>query len=131
MIIFRGRGIVIAGIAVGCLLAAEVYTRARFHDDDYYQQHGWPKLAAFALAALVTWWLSPPPVPSPQPLHSPETGISTPSLMNAPIAPERSSFRVGFFRPQDSLFYVPARFWPPILCALGLLFYFIPAGSPQ
>lgn len=130
MIIFRGRGIVVAGIAVACLLAAEVYTRARFHDDNYYQQHGWPKLAAFALAALVTWWLSPQPGTSPQALQSPETGISTPSLMNTPTAPERSSFRVGFFRPQDSLFFVPVRFWPLILCALGVLFYLVPGDSP-
>lgn len=126
MIVYRGRGILIAIIAFACLIAAEFYTRSRFHSDHYYQQHGWPKLAAFAVAALIIWWLSPQ---SAAPAQSPsaEAALMTPSLMNAPPAPERSPFRLDFFRPQDSLFFIPVRFWPLILCLLGVLFYFLPA----
>jgi len=40
MIIWRGRGILVALIAFGCLLLTEVITRVSFHSDSYYQQNG-------------------------------------------------------------------------------------------
>ena len=44
-------------------------------------------------------------------------------------AAERSPFRPQIFRPTDSLFFIPVRFWPPILCVLGVLFALIPADA--
>jgi len=106
MIIWRGKGILIALIAFGCLLLAEYATRSAFHDDRYYQTHGWPKLAAMWLAAGLVFALQsklgggPPRV-----LVDKETGkeISLPA--------------------RDALFFIPVRYWPPILAALGVAFF--------
>src|SRR5215469_13358854 len=57
MIVWHGRGAIVAAVAFGCLLVSELICRAYFHDDKYYQQHGWPKLAAFLVAAGVGWLL--------------------------------------------------------------------------
>jgi hypothetical protein len=96
LIASRGRGWLIAGISFACLLATEVCTRLCFHDDSYYQRHGWPKLAAFLIAAGLVWSLLP---------HGEGEGF--------------------VFRQNDTLFLVPARFWPVILCTLGLVFYVV------
>src|SRR5712692_1001806 len=58
MIIYRGRGTLVALITFGCLIVTELLTRFRFHDNTYCQQHGWPKLAGFLVAAGVVWVLS-------------------------------------------------------------------------
>jgi hypothetical protein len=49
MIIWRGKGIVVALLAFGCLVVSELITRAVFGDEKYYQTHGWPMLGAFGL----------------------------------------------------------------------------------
>jgi|SRR5579863_1834822 hypothetical protein len=129
MIVWRGRGVVIALIAFGSSLAAEVFTRARFHDEHYYQRHSWPILVAFLVAAVIVWCLeSPYTPPTDQPLKD---LLQTPGLPAPFEEREKPRFRVAFFRPSDSLFFIPARFWPLILCAIGVLFYFIPSGSSQ
>jgi hypothetical protein len=129
MLVYRGRGILIALIAFVCLLAAEFYTRSRFHDDNYYQQHPWPKLVALALAALIVWWFSPQTVPAKSDPQSRPDWLVSSSLPSTPQARERSFLRVPLFRPYDSLFFIPVRFWPLLLCALGVLFYFIPSNN--
>jgi hypothetical protein len=107
MIIWRGRGVLVAIIAFGCLLVIEVITRAWFHDDTYYQQHGWPKLAGFLVAALIVWWLSG---------SSGSEDTSTPAVQGTtePV-----------LRRQDQLFFISVRYWPLLLCVLGVVFYFV------
>jgi hypothetical protein len=104
---FRGRGYVIGLVAGGCLLAADWLCGARYHDADYYAQHGWPKLAAFALAGAIVWSLN---------LSKRDETLGV---------PDRDAAREPFFRQQDSLFFVPARYWPLLLCILGGVFYFV------
>lgn len=105
MFIYRGRGILIAGVTFGCLLATEFATRLRFHDDRYYQEHGWPKLVGFFIAAGVVASLS---------------GFTLGSLSEMNPPPKTS-----MFRKDDELFFIPAQYWPPILCLLGIGFYFV------
>jgi hypothetical protein len=109
MIIWRGRGILVAVIAFGCLLVTELFTRAYFHDETYYQQHGWPKLGGFLVAAGLVWLLLP--------RH--ETDI----LTSAESIPKQATGSI--MKEQDQLFFISVRFWPPILCALGVVFYFV------
>jgi hypothetical protein len=105
MIVWSGRGAIIVAIAFGSLLASELLTRTYFHDDSYYQQHGWPKLAGFLVAAAITWALC---IPRGESLSA--------------INPEPRE--VSFLRSQDTLFWIPAKFWPLILCAFGVASYF-------
>jgi len=108
MLIWRGRGGVIALIAFGCLVLTELFTRTAFRDPNYYQTHGWPKLVGFWVAAALVYslrgWFG--------------------------IGEERTLIDKGTGQEikmslEGQLFFVPARYWPWILLAIGLLFFFI------
>ena len=62
MIIWRGKGILIALIAFGCLYGSEYLTRAWSGNERYYQTHGWPILVGFLIAAALVYlmrlWLA-------------------------------------------------------------------------
>jgi hypothetical protein len=106
ILVWRGRGVAVPLIAFGCLLVTELATRACFHDETYYQRHGWPKLAGFLVAAAIvralSWEHEVAPEASPQPVRQPV-------------------LRCG-----DTFFFIPARHWWIVLCGLGVLFYWLP-----
>ena len=103
----RGRGYWIPAILFGSLLLMDWLTGFYYHDPTFYAHHRWPKLAAFTVAALILWYLS---------AHRDDE-----YLPGAKPADEKGPF----LRPQDSFFWVPAKIWPALSLALGLLFYFI------
>ena len=107
MIVWHGRGIVVAAVAFGSLLASELACGAYFHDDQYYQHHGWPKLAAFLASSAVVWLLQ----------RSRQS--------EAFEAANRQPVREPILRARDRLFFVSVSFWPLILCGLGVIFYFV------
>ncbi len=110
LVVWRGRGWLIAVIVVASLVATELAVEATFEDPSYYQTHGWPKLAGFLLAAAVL-----------QIIASSRLGKST-------IRDEAG--RETMVDRGDSLFYVPLRHWPKVCIALGLVFLFVTsAGS--
>ena len=49
MIVWRGRGILVAIITFVCLLITELLTRFFFRNNTYYQQHRWPITLIMAL----------------------------------------------------------------------------------
>ena len=108
MVIWRGRGIAIVLIAFGCFVLTEVATRAAFGDTTYYQTHGWPKLVAFWVAAGIVYalrsWLG---VGQERTLVEKGTGQEVKMSREA------------------QLFFVSARYWPAILLACGIAFYFV------
>jgi hypothetical protein len=95
MIVWRGRGVLVAVIAFVRLLLTELITRQVFHDNSYYQGHGWPKLLAFLCAAGLIWLLLRRPSGS------------------------------AVFRQDDALFHIRIKHWPLILSLLGIVFYFV------
>jgi hypothetical protein len=109
VIIARGRGVLAGVVAFFSLIAAEFLTERHFHDGNYYQMHGWPKLAGFAVAAMIVGLLGPRNAGDERAYLSPGTLDST----------ERRSV----FRDADSFFLIPVRYWPWILCALGIIFF--------
>lgn len=108
MIIWRGKGIVIAVIAFGCLILSEFLAEAAFRDDTYYQTHGWPKLAGLWLAALIVYKLWP------------WLGVQSRSMVV-----DSSAGQQVRFTSEGALFFVPARYWPQVLLVLGLIFSFV------
>ena len=107
MIVWHGRGITVAIATFACLLTSEVLSEKYFHDDTYYQRQGWPKLAGFLVAASLVWWLKR------------DSGSEViPSF-------DRQVRKEPILRSNDSLFFIPVRYWPAILCALGMIFYFV------
>ena len=107
MIVWHGRGVIVAAVAYSSLLVSELVCRAYFNDDRYYQQHGWPKLAGFLVAAGIVWFLQ-----RNEPAEAPE--LANRQITKQPI-----------LRPRDSLLFVSVRSWPLILCGLGVVFYFV------
>ncbi len=126
MIIHRGRGGLIALITFLCLLAAEAFTRIHFHDDSYYQQHPWPKLVACLAAAALVWWLSPRTEKAPVAPHFDRSFLVSHSQESPITETEPSAFKLTLFRDYDSLFFIPVKYWPLLLCALGVVLYFVP-----
>jgi len=106
LVIWSGRGAVVPVITFGCLLLTELSTRAYFHDNHYYQAHGWPKMAGFVAAAAIIAVLSIQ--------REGELSADRPT-------PEKRSL----FRKSDTFFLLPMRFWPALLLGLGALFYFV------
>jgi hypothetical protein len=126
MIVHRGRGGLIAFITFLCLLAAEAYTRAHYRDQQYYQQHSWPKLAACLVSALLVWWLSPRIPQTAGTSAERQTWLVSSSLDAPAHMAEAPAFKLTLFRDSDSLFFIPVKYWPLLLCALGVVLYFVP-----
>jgi len=126
MIIHRGRGGLIAVIPFMCLLAADAYTRAHYKDEQYYQQHSWPKLVACFVSALLVWWLSPRDRQEPDTKAERQKWLVSSSLDT--VAPKNGTapFKLTLFRESDSLFFIPVKYWPLLLCGLGMILYFMP-----
>jgi hypothetical protein len=108
MIIWNGWGFLVAVIAFACLLASEAATEAAFADSRYYQQHGWPKMVAFLIAALLVW------------------------LLNFCLSGRRSRIAIDVethqplvLRADDSLFFIPLRYWAPLLIGLAFVLLFV------
>jgi hypothetical protein len=97
MIIWEGRGFLVAVIAFACLLASEFLTERYFADDRYYQQHGWPKLVGFFVAGVIVWGLSM---------------VWKDRLGRAAVD-------------KHSLFFIPFQYWGFVLFALGVVFLFV------
>jgi hypothetical protein len=111
MIIWSGWGFLVAVITFGCALLGEVVTEAAAHDDRYYQNHGWPKLAAFLVAAAIVW-----------PLGRLLNRKQTERELVDPATGQRVLLQSGG---GHSLFFVPVQYWAPILVALGVVFLFV------
>jgi hypothetical protein len=103
-----GRGGVIPLIAFGCALLTELFTRTAFGNDaSYYQTHGWPKLVAFWVAAGFVYALRPW-----FRVGQERTRIDKKSGQQVQVSLEAE------------FFFVRARYWPAVLIALGLMFFF-------
>ena len=111
MIIWRGRGFLIALIAFGGLLIAEFATQLIW-GKGYYQGHGWPKLAGFWLAALVVYALR-----------------SWLGVGHVQVLVDKATGKEVELNKEAALFFIPARFWPTILCVLGIAAILIPVTN--
>jgi hypothetical protein len=125
--IFRNRrGELIPLIAIICLGLVELSTRRIFHDDNYYQREHWPIPLGFLLSAAVIRILTQrkPSALASQPQEWLISSSSDP--VQGGMDPGPSAEKWKLFRERDSYFLVPVRFWPWVLCGLGILFYFLP-----
>jgi hypothetical protein len=114
MIIWHGRGFLIAVVGFGCLVAMELFTRAWFHDDTYYQRHGWPMLVGLLVAAGLIWLLA----------RSWGTDASAESGQDSPE-------KISVLREEDRLFFISPRHWPQLLGALGIVCYIVSFFAPE
>ena len=94
-------------ITFACLLLSDLLTSLRFHDSNYYARNGWPKLAAFWLAAGIVSLMVP--------RHEDEV-----------LSPRDAAARERpVLRERDSFLLIPVKYWPLVLLILGVAFYFV------
>ncbi len=108
MLIWNGKGYLIAVAAFISALGAEYLSESYFADQNYYQAHGWPLAAALLAAGIISWFLG-------SYLHA--KGSRT--VIDKATGQEMT---VGG---DDALFFVPMRYWGPILAvtAAAVLVY--------
>jgi hypothetical protein len=122
---FRGElVVVIAGL---CILEAELLGRYCFHEKNYSLHHVWPRPLACFVAAAIVWWLSPRTKTASRDSRFEGTSPVTHESELPGSVLKQSAFRRTFFRSGDSSLTIDVRFWPYILCALGVLLYLIPS----
>lgn len=102
-----GRGWIVPLATVIALSGSDYLCREHFSDADYYAAHGWPKLVAFWVAAMVIQAL----------VYVPKDEL----IGVQPTLPARKPL----LRPLDKFLYIPAPYWPAILFGCGILFYFV------
>jgi hypothetical protein len=102
---WKGRGWMVGVSTFGCLLISEYLTGLCHHDSTYYASHGWPKLVAFWASAAISRAL----VPRTEEVLPGATDISK---------------KKSLLHEQDGLFMIPLKYWPILLIAFGIVFYF-------
>ena len=108
MIIWSGWGWLVAVIAFGCLVLTELVVEGVTKDESYYQAHGWPKLLAFWIAAVLVFILARFSARSPG-----KTVI------------DKDTGKEIVLGKNHALFFIPIRFWPIVLGVLGAVFFFV------
>jgi len=104
IVIWKGRGVLIIFIVIAACLLMNGVTGSVFHDNDYFQKHGWPKLAALWLAGATTWTLG--------------------NYLNtrpAKVMIEKATGKEVILRPEHSFFFVKMEYWGPGLFLLGII----------
>ena len=108
MIIFSGLGFLVLLIGFGSAFLTEFCVERQFGDEQYYQEHGWPKFMAFMIAAILVhalgWFLN---VKGARQLVDPETQ------------------EVVILKRGHSFFFIPMHYWGYILAALAVVMLFV------
>ncbi|MBW3542418.1 MAG: hypothetical protein KY476_19305 [Planctomycetes bacterium] len=108
MIIWSGWGFLVAIIGFGCLVATEVIVEGAFRDDQYYQAHGWPKMVAFTIAAVIV-------------------GVVGRGLQRrqGKVLVDPATGREVVVSRGNTFFFIPMEYWAPIFLVLGIIFLFV------
>ncbi len=110
--VWNGLGFMVPVIGFGSLITAQFCVNSVMGDSRYYSVVGWPKLAGFALAALLTFgfdeWLR---------------------MRFEDEANQQGIEADATKRPDHSFFFIPMRYWPLLFLGIGFLAMFIPAKS--
>ena len=108
MLIWNGKGYLVAVATFIAALGAEYLSESYFADQTYFQTHGWPLAAAFSVAGIFAWFAG-----------SYLRGKGSRTVMDKATGKEMT---IGG---DDALFFIPMRYWGPILvvAAVAVLIY--------
>ena len=108
MIIWKGKGFLVAVVAFLMLLLTEFSVEALFKDGTYYQRHGWPKLVGFFIAGCIV-------LPIGKYLNRKEGKVLI----------EKDTGKEVVLKAKHSLYFIDVEYWSYILFALGVIFFFV------
>jgi hypothetical protein len=119
--VFRNRrGELVPLITIACLGFVELSTRQIFLDENYYQREHWPiPLGLFLSAAVFQTLTRGRAAQAIEPREWLVSSSSDPAQGGMIHKP--SAHKWKFFRECDKFFLLPVRFWPWVLCGLGIL----------
>jgi hypothetical protein len=105
MFISRGFGMAVVGLTFVALVLTELGVESALSDEQYYQNHGWPKLLGFTVGAALVWLLS-----------------NYFERRPARVVIDKETGHELTLRDKHDLFFVPLRYWPAILVLAGVGF---------
>jgi hypothetical protein len=103
-LVWSGKGFLVPAVTFGMCLSTEILVRVRYHDEKYYQTHGWPILTAFLISAAVIYLLSRRLVAQRE-LRDLATG------------------ELVVLQENHRFLFVHVRYWPAILFVLGFVLF--------
>jgi hypothetical protein len=104
MIIWSGWGFLVAVIAFGMSLATEIVTERMAGDDRFYQTHAWPLSLALVFSGAIVW------------------GVGTYlEARGGRVVIDEASGEKLTIGGEHRFFFVPVRYWGPLLMALSAL----------
>lgn len=108
MIVWRGKGFVLAMVAFFSLLVTEWTIEYLSADERYYQEHGWPKLVGFWLASVIAYAL-----------------ILTVLKTQERLVVDQKTREKIKLSTSPTLFFIDIKYLPVIFFVLGIVFFFI------
>ncbi len=108
MIIWKGKGFIVAVITFLMLVLTEFSVEGLFKDETYYQTHGWPKLVAFFIAGCVV-------LPIGKYLNRKESKVLV----------EKATGKQVVLKAAHTLYFINVEYWSYILFALGVIYFFV------
>jgi hypothetical protein len=105
MIIWRGYGLLVVFITLGCVVAAEVIATNQF-GPNYTRQHHWPLAAGVAAAGVASW------------------------LIGARLNGGGTGDESGGYRNVHHLYFIPMQWWGPLLITISFAILLVGSGSP-
>lgn len=108
MIIWSGLGFLVPIVAIACFLITQIVTNSLLNDDRYYTEHGFPKLIAFWIAAVLLFLIG-----------------SALSRKQERVLVDKKTGEDVILRPSHTFLFIPIVYWAPVLFVLGIVFLFI------
>ena len=108
MIIWNGKGYLVAVIIFGCSLITELVSERIYQDDRYYQTHSVPLASAFLMAGIIIWIV----------------GRQLNKQKVKTLVDKQTGEEV-VLKNNNSFFFIAMEYWAPImfLASLGVLFF--------
>lgn len=94
-----------AVIGFAALISTEIVSAKITDNDQFYQQHGWVILIGMLAAAALTYGLQ-----------------RFLLLQNGRVMIDKDTGQEVILRPDDSLFFIPVKWWPVVFAVLGVVF---------
>jgi hypothetical protein len=111
MIIWTGRGFLVAVLVFLLSLGAEWGVESAFGDDSYYQLHAWPLALALFTSGVISWLL----------------GNHFNNQKGRVVIDKETGQEMVIGGPNHTLFFIKMQYWGPILMLIAAsLFFFRP-----
>lgn len=108
MIIWNGKGYLVAIIIFGCSLITELVSERIYQDDRYYQTQSVPLASAFLIAGIIIWIVG--------------TKLNK---QKAKTLVDKQTGEEVVIENNNLFFFIPIQYWAPVmfLASLGVLLF--------